>query len=171
MKLNRPDARNAVTRRATEAVILFAVGPNTFAIPAKEVDEIRDLHELRSIAHYTARTEVAKVKSTLVRERKTYFVVEAGQHFRLEGSKPSRVMILRNSRAAVAVDSIDRIVEIQHLLSLPHAFHGEERRWYRGLALLGDDNVVAVVDSTAFLSASELTLVQGCNRLAKGAAV
>lgn len=165
-----PEARNVATRRPTEAVILFAVGANTFAIPAGEVDEIRELHELRSIADYTARTEVAKVKSTLVRERKTYFVVEAGEHFQLESSKPSRVMILRNSRAAIAVDSIDRIVELAHLLPLPHAFHGEERRWYRGLALLGD-NVVAVVESTAFLSASELAQVQSCNRLSKGAAV
>lgn len=170
MKTLRLDLHNAATRRAPEAVILFAVGANAFAIPATEVDEIRDLHELKSIANHTARTEAAKVKSTLIRERKTYFVVEAGQHFRVEDSKPSRVMILRNSRAAVAVDSIDRIVEIAHLLPLPHAFRGEEKRWYRGLALLAD-NVVAVVDSTAFLSASELAKAQSCNRLAKGAAV
>ena len=169
MKITRQEASKAAVLRS-QAVILFGIGPHTFAIPATDVDEIRDLHGLTSVATSTMRTAVAKVKSTLFRERKKYFVVDANQHFCLLPSKSSRVLILRESRSAVTVDSIDRIIEVPAVLPLPHAFHGDEQRWYRGVALL-EDTVVPVVNSAAFLSPTEATLAQSLLRHAKGAAV
>ena len=157
-------ARNA--QRRSEAVILFAVGPYTFAMPAAEVDEIRDLHDLKSISA-TSRRVPAKIRSTLVRERKKYYVVDANIHFRLLPSKASRVMILRGSRAAVSVDSIDRIVEVSAVLPLPRAFEGEERFWYKGIALQ-EDTVVPVVNPAAFLSSAECELADSLLQ-AKGA--
>lgn len=168
MKIAQPEAGKA--KHSTEAMILFAVGPFTFAIPATDVDEIRDLHDLKSVVDKTTRTEVAKVKSTLVRERKTYYVVDANAHFRLEPSKTNRVLVLRKSQTAISVDSIDRIIDVAAVVPLPHAFHGEERRWYRGIALL-EDAVVPVVSSAAFLSSAEFEVTGSLVRHGKGAAV
>jgi chemotaxis signal transduction protein len=142
-----------------EAVILFAVGGHTFAAPATEVDEIRDLHGLESIAEATERTSVSKVVATLERSGKTYFVVDAAQHFRQAVSKAARLMVLRGQPIAVLVDSIDRMAEIGHTLPLPKAFRGDERRWYRGLVLVGE-MVVPVVQMTSFLTAAELVIAK-----------
>ena len=57
------------------------------------------------------------------------------------------------------MDSIDRIAEISAIHPLPHAFIGEERGWYRGVALI-QDAVIPVVNAEAFLSAGDLKLVQ-----------
>ncbi len=142
-----------------EAAILFAVGAHTFAAPAAEVDEIRDLHGVESIEGITQRSSVAKVVGTLERNSRTYFVVDAARHFRLESSNPSRLMVLRGQPIAVRVDSIDRMAEIGKILPLPMAFGGEERRWYRGLVLVGEQ-VVPVVQTSSFLTAAEQVIAK-----------
>src|SRR5947209_9666718 len=84
--------------------------------------------------------KLAKVKFTLVREKKdrekTYFVVDANSHFRVPASKSSRVLVMRNSPVALVVDGIDRMMQIAAVIEMPQAFTGEERNWYRGLALM-----------------------------------
>lgn len=141
-----------------EDVILFAVGPHTFAIGAKAVEKIENMEELRPIKFSAAVPKLTKVKHTLQRD-KTYFVVDASTHLLMLPSHAARVLLLRGSSVAVAVDSIDRIAEISAIHPLPHAFIGEERGWYRGVALI-QDAVIPVVNAEAFLSAGDLKLVQ-----------
>ena len=152
MKIMRESRKHAI--RHGEAVILFAVGAYTFAAPAQEVDEIRDLHGLQSVSSATSHTSVSKVKSIFERGTKTYYVVDASQHFRLPPSTPTRLMVLRSSPVAVLVDSIDRMAEIERTLPLPMAFSGEERKWYRALALV-NGRVVPVVNVPPFLTAAD----------------
>jgi chemotaxis signal transduction protein len=148
-----------------EDMILFAVGPHTFAIAAKAVEKIENMEELRPIKLSAALPKLAKVKHTLDREQ-TYFVVDASAHMLMPPSHTARVLLLRGSSVAIAVDSIDRIAEISAIHPLPHAFIGEERGWYRGVALI-QDAVVPVVNAEAFLSTGDLKLVQAA--LAKSA--
>ena len=103
--------------------------------------------------------QISKLKYTLERAGTTYFVVDAAQHFQLLPSQPSRVLILRNSSAAVLVDSTDRIMEISALHALPRAFTQEERGWYRGLAVVSGA-VVPVVNHHAFLNNAELEVLR-----------
>jgi hypothetical protein len=56
------------------------------------------------------------------------------------------------------VDGIDRMQEIHSIHTLPDAFLGEERCWYRGLTLL-KGKVVPVVHADAFLTKAETTLI------------
>ena len=140
----------ANTRRG-EPMILFAVGANTFAIAASEVDEIRDLHDLKALKPSFGYT---RVKSTLHRGKRDYFVVDAASHFQMLPSKAARLLVLRNHPVAVTADSIDRMTDIGVVQSLPASFRGLERTWYKGLALL-EGTVIPVVNPSAFLSDSE----------------
>jgi chemotaxis signal transduction protein len=107
--------------------------------------------------------KLAKVKFTLVREKKDrdkmYFVVDASAHFRQTASKPSRVLVMRNFPVAVMVDGIDRMMQISAVISMPHAFTGEERNWYRGLAVM-DNKVVPVINPESFLTKGEIAVLQ-----------
>jgi chemotaxis signal transduction protein len=134
-------------------MILFAVGPHTFAIAAAEVDEIRDLHDL---APFKATYVYSKIKSKLHRGKRDYFVVDAASHFQMLPSKTSRLLVLRNHPVAVTADSIDRMTDIAVVQKLPVAFRGLERTWYKGLAVL-DDTVIPVVNPAAFLTEAEVT--------------
>ena len=166
MKIARKSRRHV--SHHGEPVILFAAGEYTFAAPANEVDEIRDLQGLNSVSSATEGTSVSKVKSTLERAKRTYYVVDACQHFRQGKSSPSRLIVLRDHPIAVLVDSIDRMMEIDKVLPLPRAFSGQERSWYSGLALMGEA-VVPVVNMNAFLSPAEQVIAKSAvTRLAKG---
>jgi chemotaxis signal transduction protein len=133
----------------TDPAILFGLGGVTFAINAKEVDEIRDTGGLVPPG---ADAPSPKVRFRLTRDRKTYWVIEASEHFHMPQSRSARVLVLRNANVAVLVDKIDRMTEIGSIVPLPRAFRGEERGWYRGLAILGDSLAVAVpvVDPQSF---------------------
>ena len=139
-----------------EPMILFAVGPYTFAIAASEVDEIRDLHDVAPLRQSVG---YHRVQSKLRRGKQDYFVVDAASHFQMLPSKAARLLVLRNHLVAVTADSIDRMMDIAVVQSLPSAFRGLERTWYRGLAVL-DGNVVPVVNPAAFLSESEAAEIQ-----------
>jgi chemotaxis signal transduction protein len=146
-----------------ESVILFGVGDYTFAIGAVAVDEIRNTDDLQKIG-VAGDVRVPKVKYRLMRDGRSYYVVDAMQYFRLLPSHATRVLLLRNSHAAVLVSHIDRMTEIGNILALPHAFRGEERTWYRGLTVLDASSdtpvVVPVVRPEGFLSEAELKLVE-----------
>ncbi|MGH9756845.1 MAG: hypothetical protein ACRD4M_03850 [Candidatus Acidiferrales bacterium] len=64
------------------------------------------------------------------------------------------MLILRQIRAAILVDGIERMAELSAVYALPHGFSGEERRWYRGLAYF-EDHVIPVIQPSGFLSAGE----------------
>ena len=150
---------------AHEGVILFSVSGQKFAIAAGAVNEIRSCEELRDFNLGTVTERVDKLRYTLERSGTTYFVVDAGRHFNLRASIRGRVLILRNSTAAVLVDSTDRMVDIFALHAIPRAFTGEERIWYRGLTVIAGE-VVPVVNPAAFLSKAEQEIVRsGLERL------
>ena len=158
MKLARLETRRPRAARRSEPVILFAVGGTSFAIAAAAVEEIRGPQGLRPLASDAAHGSLAKVRHTLERAGKTFLVVDAAFHFQTPRVQPSRLLMLRNSPVAVAVECIDRMAEIQTLYPLPAAFRGDERRWYRGLALIAGQ-VVPVVDPEMFLTRAEQMVV------------
>jgi chemotaxis signal transduction protein len=141
-------------RRQAETVVLFFVANQMFAIAADNVQEIRSTDSLAGSANEIESPELPKVRHTIERGRRTYYVVNAGTHFGLPVTRPALVLILRQFRAALLVDRIDRMAEVPAVHPLPLAFAGDERRWYRGLAYL-DDSVIPVVEPTGFLTPEE----------------
>lgn len=147
--------------RHGEAVILFNIATTKFAIAANSVDEIRNMDGVRALPPGFAYSRYPKVKHIFDREQKMYFVVDANLHFKILPSRGTRLLVLRRSNVAVQVDNIDRMAEITTLHALPRAFEGDERHWYRGLALIGED-VVPVVSPDAFLGKAEIAVLQAC---------
>jgi hypothetical protein len=153
----RPRARRGPR---AEPVIVFSVGLETFTIAAAAVHSIGSTDGLAGAASAFAHAEVPKVRHTLQRGSRSYYVVNAFTYFRMPASRPSLILLLNDSRTAVLVDHIERMAEITGLLELPHAFAGEERTWYRGLAIL-NDRVVPVVNPASFLTPHEIAILDG----------
>ena len=151
--------------RGPQTVVLFFVANQMFAIAADYVQEIRSTDSLAGAANEIENPELAKVRHTLERGHRTYYVVNAGMHFGLPVTRPALVLILRQFRAALLVDRIDRMAEISGVYPLPLAFAGDERRWYRGLAYL-DDSVIPVVEPTGFLTPEEFQRLDRASALA-----
>lgn len=141
--------------RRPETVVLFVVANQMFAIAADTVQEIRSTDSLAGSANEIDQIEVGKVRHTIERGHRTFFVVNAGTHFGLPVTRPTLVLILRNLRVAVLIDRIDRMAEISTVYPLPWAFSGDERRWYRGLAHV-DELVIPVINPDGFLTEEEL---------------
>jgi hypothetical protein len=141
------------------------VANQMFAISADYVQEIRSTDSLAGAASEIENPELPKVRHTIERAHRTYYVVNAGVHFGLPVTRPALVLILRQFRAALLVDRIDRMAEISGVHPLPLAFAGDERRWYRGLAYL-DDSVIPVVEPTGFLTPEEFQLLDRASKLA-----
>lgn len=165
--IDRAPVRKSAAPRG-EPVILFSVGSRALAIAASAVEEIRNTAGLQPLVSGLA-GHAAKVKFALERDGKTYFVVDANIHLHLFPSQQTRVLVLRNSRCALLVDAIDRMTEIATLYALPRAFEGEERKWFRGLALLGEE--VLPVVNPAVLSAAEVHEAEALLLQVKGAAI
>jgi chemotaxis signal transduction protein len=151
-------------------MILFSVAGTTFAITASAVDEIRSVTGLKPLQAGYLHGKFSKFKYRLERDGRTYFVVDANTHFRILPTNHDRLLVLRDRPAAVLVDAIDRMTEVAAVHPLPKSFTGEEREWYRGLALLQEE-VVPVVDAAAFLTKAESTVLKAAlqKQPAKGA--
>jgi len=154
MKIAAQDATKARRSRSTEAVILFCIGTQTFAIAADAVQEIRSTDSLATAAVEMELAEVPKVRHLVERSHRTYYVVSGCAHFGLRATRPTLVLILRQIRTAVLVDSIERMAEIPTVHALPQAFQGAERHWYRGLTYL-EDRVIPVIKPDGFLTPQE----------------
>jgi len=154
VRIGRLQRRSLLATHQGEAAILFSVAGYVFAISASGVAEIQSLRELKPLPFARSSTLNSKVKYILERECGTYFVVDAHHHFHLPQAQSTRVLLLRDSRVALKVDAIERMTEIETLLPLPAAFQGQERQWYRGLALIGNQ-VVPAVNTASFLSRFE----------------
>ena len=63
----------------------------------------------------------------------------------------------------MSVDAIESMLELNAMQALPKAFSGEERNWYRGLALI-KGKVIPVVRPEAFLSKAEVALIEASLR-------
>ena len=154
MKFATTDAAKPRRARASEAVILFCVANQTFAIAADAVQEIRSTDSLGGTAIEIEQAEVPKVRHLVERARRTYYVVSGCAHFGLRVTRPTLVLILRQIRAAVLVDSIERMADIATVHPLPRGFQGDERKWYRGLTYL-EDRVIPVINPGGFLTVEE----------------
>lgn len=154
MKFATQETLRARPSGRSEAVILFTVASQTFVIAAESVQEIRSTDSLAGTAIELEHSALPKVRHMVERAHRTYFVVNAGLHFGLPVTRPTLVLIMRQLRAAILVDHIERMAEISTLHALPRAFSGEERQWYRGLAYL-DDRVMPVIRPTGFLTREE----------------
>jgi len=154
MKIASQDPAKFRRAHRSEAVILFTVANQMFAISADAVQEIRSTDSLAGSANEIEQPEISKVRHTLERAHRISYVVNACEHLRLRVTRPTLVLILRQMRVAVLVDRIERMVEIAAVHALPRAFNGEERTWYRGLAYV-DDQVIPVMNPKGFLTAEE----------------
>jgi chemotaxis signal transduction protein len=141
----------AARARRPEQVILFSIANLTFAIAAEAVKEIRSTDSLAATAVEFEGSDISKVHHIIERTHRTFYVVSGYAHFHLPVSRPTLALILRQYRAAVLVDAIERMAEIPAVYPLPLAFSGEERVWYRGLAYL-DDRLIPVVQPGGFLT-------------------
>ncbi len=150
-------------------MILFTVAGFKFAIAANAVSEIRGLEGLKPFSLGDGYARLAKIEFTLDRNGVSYFVVDGARHFDLPASKPARVMMLRHAPVGVMVDSTDRMTQISVLHALPLAFCGEERNWYRGLALVNGE-VLPVVNHMAFVSKAESLVLRDMTERIRGAA-
>ena len=155
---------------AREAVILFTAGGFKFAIAANAVSEIRNVDGLQDLPPEEVALTGGKVRMTVERNGTTYFAVEVARHFHLPESRPARLLVLRHAPAALLVDSTDRMTEISTLHGLPQCFTGDERIWYRGLAVMNGD-VVPVVNQAAFLRQAEIAQLESAAQPLRGAVV
>jgi chemotaxis signal transduction protein len=153
----KPKASRHVPPRR-EQVIVFSVASCRFAIAVDAVQEIRSTDSLAGAATEILQTSLKKVRHKIERNGKAYYVVHLGLHFGLPVTRPTLVLVLRKSRACALVDRIEEMLEISAVRPLPRAFSGEERRWYRGLALIGD-SVIPVVHPSGFLTPEEMSLL------------
>jgi chemotaxis signal transduction protein len=165
MKSTGEQAAKSHRARGPQTVVLFYVANQMFAIAADYVQEIRSTDGLAGSAYEIENPELPKVRHTIERNHRTFYVVNAGMHFGLPVTRPSLVLILRQFRAALLVDRIDRMADIPGVHALPLAFAGDERRWYRGLAYL-DDSVIPVVEPTGFLTPEEFQRLDRASKLA-----
>lgn len=153
-------AQNPTHRGAARAeqVILFRIGGQLFAISSAAVQEIRSTDILSGAATEITLPEVRKVQHVLHRGRRVRYVVHGGTLFGLPASRATLVFLLRSGRAALLVDSIEKMAAITRLQAMPQAFCHEERAWYRGLTVL-EDGVVPVVNPEGLLMPEEIALL------------
>ena len=83
-------------------------------------------------------------------------------------TRPTLILILRQIRAAVLVDSIERMADAATILPLPRAFQGEEKKWYRGLTYI-DDRVIPVIRPGGFLTTEEFARLDHAAAVASAA--
>jgi len=163
MRIASQDSGKSRRARRSEPVILFSVAHQTFAISADSVQEIRSTDSLAGAANEIEQPLLAKVRHTIERAHRKYYVINACTHFNLPVTRPTLVLILRQLRVAVLVDKIERMAEINAVHALPRAFIGEERRWYRGLAYV-EDHVIPVIEPAGFLTREEFQALDRITR-------
>lgn len=155
MRIAPSESRSGRRSSRGEPVILFSISGQTFAINANAIQEIRTTDSISAAATEVSAPGIPKVRHRLRRGAAAFYVVTGGLHFGLPASRPAQVVVLRNYRIAVLVDSIDRMETMTFLMALPPGFCGPERLWYRGVTLLSE-NVVPVVSPVGFLTEQEL---------------
>ena len=138
-----------------EQIILFRIGEQLFGLSSSSVQEVRGADSLSGGATKIAAAGIDKVRAFVRRGQNTLFIVSGAAHFGLPAPDGILAFVLRNTRTALLVDSIERMTAMTRLQALPLSFCHEERQWYRGLTAL-DQTVVPVVRPEGFLSDDEL---------------
>ena len=141
-----------------EQIILFRIGEQLFALSSSSVQEVRSADSLSGGATEIDAPGVDKVRQFVRRGNNTLFLVSAATHFGISAPEGILAFVLRNTRTALLVDSIEEMTAMTCLQALPLSFCHEERQWYRGLTAL-DQTVVPVVRPEGFLSNEELIML------------
>src|SRR5215467_6377982 len=142
----------------SEQIILFRIGEQLFALSSSSVQEVRSADSLSGGAYEVSAPGIDKVRQFVRRGGNTLFLVSGAAHFGLSAPDGILAFVLRNTRTALLVDSIERMTAMTRLQALPLSFCNEERQWYRGLTAL-DQTVVPVVRPEGFLSDDELMML------------
>jgi chemotaxis signal transduction protein len=142
----------------TEQIILFRSSNQVFAISSSSVQEVCSVDSLAGSPTEISEPTIPKVRHILRRGERNLYVVNVALHFGLKASHAGLIFLLRQSRAALLIDGIEKMTTMTLLQALPLAYCHEERTWYRGLTVL-DQNVVPVVNPGGFLTAEELQLL------------
>ena len=142
----------------SEQIILFRIGEQLFALSSSSVQEVRSADSLSGGAYEINAPGIDKVRQFVRRGANTLFLVSGAAHFGLSEPDGILAFVLRNTRTALLVDSIEKMTAMTRLQALPLSFCHEERQWYRGLTAL-DQTVIPVVRPEGFLSDDELMLL------------
>lgn len=142
----------------SEQIILFRIGEQLFALSSSSVQEVRSADSLSGGASEVSAPGIDKVRQFVRRGPNTLFLVSGAVHFGLSAPDGILAFVLRNTRTALLVDSIERMTAMTRLQALPLSFCHEERQWYRGITAL-DQTVVPVVRPEGFLSDDELIML------------
>lgn len=142
----------------TEQIILFRVSGELLAVSSSAVQEVRSADSLSGASSELSHPHLRKVTHVVRRSGKPLYVVSGAAHFGLPLAPAALVFILRNTRAAVLIDGIEKMATMTRLQALPRAFCHEERQWYRGLTAL-DQSVTPVVAPDGFLTAEEISFL------------
>lgn len=156
MRAASQPAKPAASR--TEQIILFRVSGQLFAISSASVQEVRSVDSLAGVSSDINQPTIRKVRQVLHRGDKSLYVVNTAIHFGLPVSSANLVFVLRKTRTALLVDTMERMATMSRLQALPLAYCHEERQWYRGLTAL-DQAVLPVVDAQGFLTQEEFALL------------
>src|ERR1700680_3778101 len=95
--------------RPREQVAVFSIGQCSFVISAASIQEIRSTDSLGGTVVELDRPVLRKVRHTVERDGRSYYVVSGYEHFHLPLSRPTTVLILRNDPAAVLLDRIGEV--------------------------------------------------------------
>lgn len=156
MRVAGPSAKLHSAR--SEQVILFRASGQLFALSSASVQEVRSVDSLTGVSTEVNQPSIRKVRQVLHRGDKSLYVVNSAVHFGLPGGPASLVFVLRRTRTALLVESMERMATMTRLQALPLAYCQEERQWYRGLTAL-DQNVIPVVNPEGFLTPEEFALL------------
>jgi chemotaxis signal transduction protein len=139
-------------------VILFRVSGQLFAVSSASVQEVRSVDSLAGVSTEINQPNIRKVRHVLHRGDKSLYVVNCAVHFGLPAASAGLVFVLRKTRTALLVESMERMATMTRLQALPLACCQDERQWYRGLTAL-EQSVVPVVSPDGFLTPEEFALL------------
>src|SRR5205823_3656211 len=101
--------------------LVLAQDEATSVIFGMNAEAIRDLTGLQKLSVPAEHQKFTRVTHTLDREGKRHFVIDICAHFGVQSGRASRLMVLRHAPAAVMVDAIERMQEIDSIQALPAA--------------------------------------------------
>jgi chemotaxis signal transduction protein len=147
---------NAAPARRGEAVVIFRACGQRFIISSAEIAEVRDLPPgasgrlPRVIATRGNLRQLPVVAADSIFGARSVAGSPAEAAVASAGVAPLlQLLVLAHRGVAVVIERIEGVTELREMVALPRAFHGPERRWYRGLALL-EGRILPVVNAAVF---------------------
>jgi hypothetical protein len=163
---------NPAQARRGEAAVVFRAGGYRFIISSAEIAEVRDLSPQQAKSGLAGdpglpSSAAGRLPRTIASRSslRQLPVVLADSVFGAGATLPMQLLVLAHRGVAVAIDRIEGVTELREMVALPRAFHGPERRWYRGLVLL-EGKILPVVNAAVF---AELAVFPPAPEAAAGA--